>query len=123
MLRRVIIRVPFETRSRWISGQALELLCVLLEQPSELITREQIEHRLWPDRTEGLSVHRTCDDAERESGGERGAPVAAPVRHVRGHRHSGSDCGDRLCSHAVRPVCSAATPATVTGRARPVTPL
>jgi len=34
-----------------ISGQTLELLCLLLDQPGELITREQIEHRLWPDRT------------------------------------------------------------------------
>jgi len=37
-----------------ISGQALELLCLLLEQPGELIAREQIERRLWPDRTVGF---------------------------------------------------------------------
>ena len=33
-----------------LSGQALDLLCLLLEQPGELIAREQIERRLWPDR-------------------------------------------------------------------------
>jgi DNA-binding winged helix-turn-helix (wHTH) protein len=33
-----------------LSGQALDLLCLLLDQPGELITREEIERRLWPDR-------------------------------------------------------------------------
>ena len=33
-----------------LSGQAVELLRLLLERPGELITREEIEHRLWPDR-------------------------------------------------------------------------
>jgi DNA-binding winged helix-turn-helix (wHTH) protein len=33
-----------------LSGQAVNLLCLLLERPGELITREEIERRLWPDR-------------------------------------------------------------------------
>ena len=33
-----------------LSGQAIDLLCLLLEHPGELITREEIERRLWPDR-------------------------------------------------------------------------
>ena len=33
-----------------LRGQALDLLCLLLERPGELITREEIERRLWPDR-------------------------------------------------------------------------
>lgn len=33
-----------------LSGQAVELLCLLLDRPGELITREEIERRLWPDR-------------------------------------------------------------------------
>jgi DNA-binding winged helix-turn-helix (wHTH) protein len=33
-----------------LSGQAVDLLCLLLERPGELITREEIESRLWPDR-------------------------------------------------------------------------
>jgi DNA-binding winged helix-turn-helix (wHTH) protein len=33
-----------------LSGQAIDLLCLLLERPGELITREEIERRLWPDR-------------------------------------------------------------------------
>ncbi len=32
-----------------LSGQALDLLSLLLERPGELITREEIEGRLWPD--------------------------------------------------------------------------
>ena len=32
-----------------ISGQALEFLSVLLERPGELISREEIERRLWSD--------------------------------------------------------------------------
>jgi len=32
-----------------ISGQALEVLCLLLERPGELIAREEIERRLWSD--------------------------------------------------------------------------
>ena len=33
-----------------LSGQAVDLLCLLLERPGELTTREEIERRLWPDR-------------------------------------------------------------------------
>jgi len=33
-----------------LSGQAVDLLCLLLERPGELIMREEIEGRLWPDR-------------------------------------------------------------------------
>ena len=33
-----------------LSGQAVELLGLLLERPGELVTREEIERRLWPDR-------------------------------------------------------------------------
>jgi DNA-binding winged helix-turn-helix (wHTH) protein len=33
-----------------LSGQALDLLCLLLERPGELVTREDIERALWPDR-------------------------------------------------------------------------
>lgn len=31
-------------------GQTVDLLGLLLERPGELIGREEIEHRLWPDR-------------------------------------------------------------------------
>ena len=34
-----------------LKGQAVDLLCLLLEQPGELRTREEIEGRLWPDRS------------------------------------------------------------------------
>ena len=33
-----------------LTGQAVDLLYLLLERPGELITREEIERRLWPDR-------------------------------------------------------------------------
>jgi DNA-binding winged helix-turn-helix (wHTH) protein len=33
-----------------LSGQALDLLCLLLDRPGELVTREDIERALWPDR-------------------------------------------------------------------------
>lgn len=33
-----------------LSGQAIDLLCLLLGRPGELITREEIERILWPDR-------------------------------------------------------------------------
>jgi DNA-binding winged helix-turn-helix (wHTH) protein len=32
-----------------ITGQALDLLCVLVQRPGELISREEIQHQLWPD--------------------------------------------------------------------------
>jgi DNA-binding winged helix-turn-helix (wHTH) protein len=38
-----------EGRPVRLSGQALEVLSLLLERPGELITREEIEGRLWPD--------------------------------------------------------------------------
>jgi DNA-binding winged helix-turn-helix (wHTH) protein len=31
-----------------LGGQTVDLLCLLLERPGELITREEIERRLWP---------------------------------------------------------------------------
>jgi DNA-binding winged helix-turn-helix (wHTH) protein len=34
-----------------MSGQALDLLSLLLERPGELITRDEIQRRLWPDST------------------------------------------------------------------------
>ena len=33
-----------------LSGQAVDLLCLLLERPGELIPREEIERTLWSDR-------------------------------------------------------------------------
>ena len=42
-----------------LSGQALDLLCLLLERPGELITREEAERRLWPDRT--VDFHHSLD--------------------------------------------------------------
>ena len=42
-----------------LSGQALDVLCLLLERPGELITREEIERRLWPDRT--VDFHHSLD--------------------------------------------------------------
>jgi len=32
-----------------LTGQALDLLCVLVQRPGELISREEIQHHLWPD--------------------------------------------------------------------------
>jgi DNA-binding winged helix-turn-helix (wHTH) protein len=34
-----------------LSGQAVDLLCLLIERPGELMTREEIARRLWPDTT------------------------------------------------------------------------
>ena len=34
-----------------LNGQAVDLLCLLVERPGELITREEIARRLWPDTT------------------------------------------------------------------------
>ena len=42
-----------------LTGQAVDLLCLLLERPGELITREEIEQRLWPDRT--VDFHHSLD--------------------------------------------------------------
>jgi DNA-binding winged helix-turn-helix (wHTH) protein len=32
-----------------LSGQTVDLLCLLLERPGELITRDEIRRRLWPE--------------------------------------------------------------------------
>ena len=34
-----------------LTGQSLELLLLLLERPGELITREEVQRSLWPDRS------------------------------------------------------------------------
>jgi DNA-binding winged helix-turn-helix (wHTH) protein len=33
-----------------LSGQAVDLLSLLVERPGELVTRDEIQRRLWPDR-------------------------------------------------------------------------
>ena len=42
------------TRPVKLSGQAIDLLCLLLQRPGELITREEIERTLWPDTKRSL---------------------------------------------------------------------
>jgi DNA-binding winged helix-turn-helix (wHTH) protein len=42
-----------------LTGQAVDLLCLLLERPGELITRDEIERRLWPDRN--VDFHHSLD--------------------------------------------------------------
>jgi DNA-binding winged helix-turn-helix (wHTH) protein len=42
-----------------LRGQAVDLLGLLLERPGELITREEIERRLWPDRN--VEFHHSLD--------------------------------------------------------------
>jgi DNA-binding winged helix-turn-helix (wHTH) protein len=37
-----------------LGGQSVDLLALLLERPGELITREEIQRRLWPDSTVGF---------------------------------------------------------------------
>ena len=40
-----------------ITGQALDLLSLLLERPGETISREEIQRRLWPDRNVEFDHH------------------------------------------------------------------
>jgi DNA-binding winged helix-turn-helix (wHTH) protein len=40
-----------EGRRVRLSGQTVDVLCLLLERPGELITRDEIQRRLWPDST------------------------------------------------------------------------
>lgn len=42
-----------------LGGQAADLLSLLLERPGELMTREEIERRLWPDRN--VDFHHSLD--------------------------------------------------------------
>jgi DNA-binding winged helix-turn-helix (wHTH) protein len=37
-----------------LTGQALDLLCLFVERPGELLSREEIKHRLWPDSSADL---------------------------------------------------------------------
>jgi len=32
-----------------LSGQPLQVLAILLEKPAEVVTRDQLQMRLWPD--------------------------------------------------------------------------
>ena len=42
-----------------LSAQAVDLLALLLERPGELITRQEIERHLWPDRN--VDFHHSLD--------------------------------------------------------------
>jgi len=41
-------RLSREGRQVRLKGQALDLLCLFVERPGELVTREEIEQQLWP---------------------------------------------------------------------------
>jgi DNA-binding winged helix-turn-helix (wHTH) protein len=34
-----------------LAGQPFEVLCLLLEHPQEIVTREELQHRIWPKHT------------------------------------------------------------------------
>ena len=34
-----------------LQGQTFEILCALLERPGDVVTRDELRHRLWPDGT------------------------------------------------------------------------
>ena len=62
-----------------LSGQTVDLLWLLLERPGELITREEIECRLWPDRN--VDFHHSLDvvvNRLRTVLGDKGAIPASP---------------------------------------------
>lgn len=42
-----------------LTGQAVDLLALLLERPGELVTRDDLERRLWPDTN--VDVHHSLD--------------------------------------------------------------
>lgn len=54
-----------------LSGQAVDLLCLLLERPGELIACEEIERRLWPDRN--VEFHHSLVNRLRTVLGDKGA--------------------------------------------------
>lgn len=86
------LRIPLHEKS-------LEVLVALLERPRELVTREELRHRLWPggvsvdfENNLNSAVNRLrkalCDRARRpryiETLHRRGYRFIAPVEHVRG---------------------------------------
>src|SRR6185437_17063343 len=59
-------------------GQPLQILTELLERPGQLVTREELKKKLWPDDTfvdfdQGLN--KACESAARGSKGLRRAPT------------------------------------------------
>ena len=121
-----------------LTGQAVDLLCLLLERPGELITREEIERRLWPDCA--VDLDHSLDvvlSRLRTVLGDKGAspryiqtvprkgyrfiepeePLESSTDHLHSRRGSRSDCGNPLCAHALRDVCSARPFAGVTSGA------
>src|ERR1700731_4784519 len=86
----------FGTRLKLV-GQPFEILAVLLSQPGELVTREELRSRLWPadtfvDFNHGLNAainklrDALCDSAENpkyiETLPRRGYRYIAPVERV-----------------------------------------
>src|SRR5947209_11072889 len=41
-----------------LTGQALQLFAILLERPGEIVTREELQQRLWPDDSFGDFDHK-----------------------------------------------------------------
>jgi DNA-binding winged helix-turn-helix (wHTH) protein len=108
------------TREVWVNGgkfdlqeQPFQVLCALLDRPSELVTREELTKRLWSSDTfvdyeHALNrVIKRLREALNDSAGEprfietlprRGYRFIAPVRQVRSSDHSAE-------SAPIRPDC------------------
>ena len=103
------------TKSR-LQGQPLQLLELLLQQPGQLVTREQVQRHLWPDGTVVEFEHsvnaavkrlRTAlgDDAEKptfiETIPRRGYRFIARVEN--GHLAASAVVGEHIASVSVSP--------------------
>ena len=119
-----------------LPGQAFQVLCVLVEHPAQLVTREQLKKQLWPENTfgefdQGLNkaINRLRDalqdDAERprfiETLPRRGYRWIAPVQWDVNHgRHPESLAEPRLSpeiSQLPRSPKQTAVPIAEVGRA------
>ena len=79
-----------------LTGQALDLLCVLVQRPGELISREEIQHHLWPDSKADLehSLDVLLNRLRAILGDGSGSPCYIETVPRRGYRFLARvDCG------------------------------
>src|SRR5262245_11876571 len=97
-----------------LSGQPLQILSVLLERPGEVVTREELQKKLWPDGTFvdfDHSLNTAINKIREALGDSADNPRFVETLARRGYRFiSPVDRDDRVDPLATQPVNGAFAP-------------
>src|SRR5437868_2372712 len=98
-----------------LQRQPFELLTVLLEHPGELITREELQRRIWPEETFvdfDLALNTAVKKIRAALGDPAEKPCFIETLHGRGYRFLGCVEGPHALPESLPPAGITADPTT-----------